>query len=110
MISDLPEGGLIERELIREGALFTKSSDMDIFGSFSVLLSHILQNQQTILQLQYINSRHFLSQTILELTCKVVYSLVSNRRGGWNSRGGWKKSQKLIAGGVGIIGGGWKKS
>ena len=34
-----------------------------------------------------------------------VYSLVSNRRGGWNSRGGQKKSQKLIAGGVGIIGG-----
>ena len=29
-----------------------------------------------------------------------TYSLVSNRRGG-----GWKKSQKLIAGGVGIIGG-----
>ena len=29
------------------------------------------------------------------------YSLVSNRQGGWNSRGGggWKKSQKLIAGG-----------
>ena len=35
----------------------------------------------------------------------ILYSLVSNRRGGWNSRGGWKKSQKLIAGGVGIIGG-----
>ena len=35
----------------------------------------------------------------------IGYSLVSNRRGGWNSKGGWKKSQKLIAGGVGIIGG-----
>ena len=31
--------------LIREGGLFTKSSDKDIFGSFSVLLSHILRNQ-----------------------------------------------------------------
>ena len=39
----------IERELIREGGLFTKSSDKDIFCSFSVLLSHILQNQHTII-------------------------------------------------------------
>ena len=37
-----------------------------------------------------------------------LWSLIDG--GGWNSRGGWKKSQKLIAGGVGIIGGGWKKS
>ena len=29
------------------------------------------------------------------------YSLVSNKRGGWNSQGGWKKCQNLIAGGVG---------
>ena len=34
----------------REGGLFTKSSDKDIFGSFSVLLSHILRNEHTILQ------------------------------------------------------------
>ena len=33
------------------------------------------------------------------------YSKVSNRRGLWNSRGGWKKSQKLIVSGEG----GWKK-
>ena len=38
-------GGLIKRGLIREGGLFTKSSDKDIFGSFSVLLCHILRNQ-----------------------------------------------------------------
>ena len=30
------EGGVIERGLIREGGLFTKSSDKDLFGSFSV--------------------------------------------------------------------------
>ena len=65
-------GGLIERGLIREGGPFTKLCDNDIFRSFSVLLSHILQNQHTILWLQYINSIQFLSQTIPELTCKVV--------------------------------------
>ena len=32
-----------------------------------------------------------------------LWSLIDG--GGWNSKGGWKKSQKLIAGGVGIIGG-----
>ena len=64
LILDLAEGGLMER------GLFTKSND--IFGSFSVLLSHILWNQQTILRFRYINSTQFLSQTILKLTCKVV--------------------------------------
>ena len=35
------------------------------------------------------------------------YSKVSNKRGGWISRVGWKKYQKLIVGGreVGIVGG-----
>ena len=56
LILDLPDRGLIERGLIREGGLFKKLSDMDIFGSFSVLLLHILQNQHTILRLKYINS------------------------------------------------------
>ena len=75
LISNLAEGGLIERGLIREGglfSLFTKSSDKDIFGSFSVPLSHILRNQHTILRLKYINSTQFLSKIILKLTCKVV--------------------------------------
>ena len=72
MILDLLEGGLIERGLIREGGLFTKSSDKDIFGSFSVLLSHVLWNQHTNLRLKYINSTQFSYQTISKLTCKVV--------------------------------------
>ena len=71
LISDLPElnrdGGLLER-----WGLFTKSSDKDIFGSFSVLLSHILLNQHTILRFKFINSTQFLSQTISKLTCKVA--------------------------------------
>ena len=45
---------------MREGGLFTKSSDKDVFGSFSVLLYHILRDQQTILRLKYIKSRHFI--------------------------------------------------
>ena len=65
LISDLAEGrGLIERGLIREGGFFTISNDKDIFGSFSVLLSHILQNQHTIFLLTYTNSTQSLSQTI----------------------------------------------
>ena len=46
--SDLPEGGFKERRLIREGGLSTKSSEKDIFGSFSLLLSHILRIRHTI--------------------------------------------------------------
>ena len=34
-----------------------------------------------------------------------LYSKVSNRQGVWNSRSGWKKYQKLIVGGIGIVGG-----
>ena len=49
-----------------------KSSDKDIFGSFSVLLSHVLWNQHIILRLKYVNSTQFLSQTILKITCNVV--------------------------------------
>ena len=63
-------GGLTERGVIR-GGLIKKSSDNDIFGSFSVLLLNILQNQHAILWLQYRNSTQFLCQTILELTCNV---------------------------------------
>ena len=73
LISDLPEGGLIERGLIREGGeLIHKSSDKDIFGSFSVHLSHVLRNQGTILRLKYVNSTQFLFQSMPKLTCKVV--------------------------------------
>ena len=66
-----PLGGLFnfgssKGELIREGGLFTKSSDWDTFDSFPVLLPHILRNQLMILRLKYINSTQFLSQTILK--------------------------------------------
>ena len=59
LILDAPEGGLIDRGLIREGGLFTKSSDKDIFGSFSVLIPHVLRTQHTILLVKYINSTQF---------------------------------------------------
>ena len=54
LIMDAPEGGLIERGLIRERGLFTKSDDKDIFDSFSGVAPHILRNQHTILRV----SRH----------------------------------------------------
>ena len=73
LISDLPEGGLNrEGGLLERGGLFTKSSDKDIFGSFSVLLSHSLRNQGTILRLKYVNSTQFLFQNVPKLTWKVV--------------------------------------
>ena len=71
LVSDLPEGGLIDRGLIRNGGLFTKSSDSDIFGSFSVLLSHILRNQDAILRLN-VNSTQSLFPNMPKLTGKVV--------------------------------------
>ena len=72
-----PPGGLFNfgpsrGGLNREGGLFTKSSDKDIFGSFSVLLSHILRNQGTILRLKYVKSTQSLFQNMPKLTCKVV--------------------------------------
>ena len=68
-----PCGGGLNREGgLLEGGFFTKSNDKDIFGSFSVLLSHNLRNQNTIFLLKYINSTQFLSQTISKVTCKVV--------------------------------------
>ena len=73
LISDLPEGGLNrEGGLLERGGLFTKSSDKDIFGSFSVLLSHSLRNQGTILRLKYVNSTQSLFQSVPKLTWKVV--------------------------------------
>ena len=44
--------GPSEGKLNREGGLSKKSNDKVTFGSFSVLLSHILQNQHTILRAQ----------------------------------------------------------
>ena len=35
-----------------------------------------------------------------------LYSLVPNRRGGWNKRGDWKNLQNIISGWGGIAGGG----
>ena len=52
-------GGLNREGLTRDGGLLTKSSDKDVFWSFTVLLSHILRNQHTILRLKYINSTQF---------------------------------------------------
>ena len=73
LILDLPEGGLNrEGGLLERGGLFTKSSEKDIFGSFSVPLFHILRIQQTIFRLKYTDSTHFLSHIILKLTCKIV--------------------------------------
>ena len=74
LILDLPEGGLDREECSLQGGggLFTKSSEKDIFGSFSVPLFHILRIQHTIFRLKYTNSTQFLSQIILKLTCKVV--------------------------------------
>ena len=59
----------MEKVAYQKGGLFTKTSEKDIVGSFSVLLSHILRNDH---QLKYINSAQFLSQTIQQLTCEVV--------------------------------------
>ena len=57
LISDIPEGGLIERGgLIEKGAYLKKSSDKGIFGSFSVHLPYILQIQHAILRLKDKNS------------------------------------------------------
>ena len=67
-ISGTPEGGLKERGLIREGGLFTKSNDNDLYDSFLVVLSNILQIQYAILRVKCMNSMQVLSQTMLKLT------------------------------------------
>ena len=73
LILDLPEGGLNrDGGLLERRGLFTKSSEKDIFGSFSVPLFHILRIQYTIFRLKYTDSTQFLSHIILKLTCKVV--------------------------------------
>ena len=73
LILNLPEEGLNrEGGLLERGGLFTKSSEKDIFGSFSVPLFPILRIQHTIFRLKYTDSTQFLSHIILKLTCKVV--------------------------------------
>ena len=57
-------GDLIERGLITEGDLFTKSNDKDIFDSCSVLLPHILRIKRTIFSSQIDNFDTVLSQII----------------------------------------------
>ena len=46
LILDIPEGGLLERGLIRKGGLFKKLDEKDIYVSFISLLPHILLNIQ----------------------------------------------------------------
>ena len=58
-------GDVLESGLIREGGGLLHK----IIGSFSVLLSHILRNQYTILRLKYANSTQFLFQNVPKLTC-----------------------------------------
>ena len=57
-----------------------------------------------------IQSNH-LSQNRLKHAQSIVYSHLSNSRGGWNKREGWKKSKKLInvEGGF-LFCGGWNFS
>ena len=45
--------------LIREGGLFKKLDEKDIYDSFISLLQHILQIEYTILGVEYINSTEF---------------------------------------------------
>ena len=56
---DTPDGGLLEKGLIREEGLFRKLDEEDIYDSFISLLPHILQIQHTILGVKYINSTEF---------------------------------------------------
>ena len=45
---DTPEGGLLERGLIREGGLFKKLDEKDLHDSIISFLLHILQIPHTI--------------------------------------------------------------
>ena len=56
---DNPKGGLLQRELVREGGLLKKLDEEDIYDSFISLLPHILQIQDAILRVKYINSTDF---------------------------------------------------
>ena len=58
------EGGLFKLSLrgeglIREGGLFKKLDEEDIYDSFISLLPHILQIQDAILRVKYINLTDF---------------------------------------------------
>ena len=58
----------LKRGCLLERGLFIKSSDDDVFGRFSVLLSHILQNQHTILRLKIRHSFYPNSHTVINMS------------------------------------------
>ena len=77
-----PRGGLFNfghsrGGLIREGSLFKKLDEKDIYDSFISLLPHILQFQHTILRVEYIYLTEFYSQTVPKLTCKRSLSYIN---------------------------------
>ena len=48
-----PEGGLLRGRHIREGGLFKKLDEKDIYDSFISLLPHVMRIQHTILRVKY---------------------------------------------------------
>ena len=80
MIAVFPLGGLFnfensrgrlkERGPIREGSLFTKSDEKDIYDIFLVLLPHTLWIQHTILRVKYTKSTQFYPKPYQ--TCQLI--------------------------------------
>ena len=59
LFSNIPEKGLVEWGLIREGGLFTKSNDLDTNDSFSIPLLCILRIQHTMIRVKCLHSAQF---------------------------------------------------